>query len=118
MTSTFNDGTDNYVPILVDGFGSSSESQSIVRTLPFTGASAVVLRPGSLGSDTLRVQWATAAEAKDMRDALNAGVVWTFADTDHAALAMTFVVDGTARFEIDGGRSRWWTVFDYQEVAP
>lgn len=115
----FNDGTDDYEPVIVEGFDSASQTLSIVRKSPFSGAVSVVLRHSPPGAGHLRALWTTSAEAKAMKIALDAGVLWTFSDADHATLDMSFVVDGSAAIETDPrSPAVWWTVFDYQEVTP
>lgn len=116
--TTLDDGTDEYTPILIDGYSAAAESGNIVHAL-LNGGVAVTLRDGQEPAGRLRALWPTSAAAAAHVAALREPVIWTLADLDHSALAMSFVVVGQPTLEIDDEtRSEWWAVFEYQEITP
>ncbi|CAO1650539.1 hypothetical protein NYA9BBAC_00907 [Salinibacterium sp. NYA9b] len=118
MASTISAFGYSITPELVDGYKSSRESRNVIHTILGTNTPAVTLRTAGLRTGTLTALFKTLAEAQVLENALLAGAVLTFADTDNDGLLMDFVVDGEISVELeDDGRALWLVEFDYQEVS-
>jgi hypothetical protein len=116
--TTFNDGTDDYTPIVVNGFEASRASRTFVHSIIGTNSPAIALQPSDLRSGTLTTLWPSLADAEMFEGALASGSVWTLTDGTTTEVDMSFVVSGDVTIQLDPDSSVLGIVrLEFQEVA-
>jgi hypothetical protein len=117
--TTLSDGTTTVTPILVDGYTSTRESGNVVHTIISSVSPEVTLRAARLRTGTLRLLFATQAEAL-VGEALHAlPVVLVLADPDVSGINMSYVAHGNIEVSLDDAtRTAWIVSVDFQEVTP
>jgi hypothetical protein len=116
--TTFNDGTDDYTPIVVNGFEAARASRTFVHSIIGTNSPAIALQPSDLRSGTLTTLWPTLTDAEEFEGALAAGAVWTVSDGTTPEVNMSFVVSGDVGIQLDPDSLVLGIVrVEFQEVA-
>lgn len=117
MTTTISDGTDTLTATVMDGYNATRQSRTVLHPILGSNAPAVSLREAALRSGTHRLMFQTLTVAEDALAMLGSGYELTLADTDRANVAMTFVVSGDLRLELDDETRDLWVIeFEYQET--
>lgn len=117
MTTTISSSSDDWEPLLVDGWSEARTSRNVLHAIVGANDYAVVLRPAFLRSGTGKVLIEDEAEALALADALAAGEVMTIESDERESIDMTFVAGTVRRTLDDATRDVWWVEFDYQEIS-
>jgi hypothetical protein len=106
------------MPLLVDGYQSARQSRHVFNIVTGRAYPDVTLVPAAPRRGTLRLLYATEADALAVEN-MHAGTdVLTFADSEVPSVGMTYVVDGSITRQLDPETLVLWLVsIDYQEVT-
>jgi len=121
VASTITDGTTTLSPRLVVGYETARPLRNVIH--PIVGATtdgsvAVTLRPAGLRTGTLTLLHDTLAQAQIMEALLVQDKVFTLADSDEPAAALTFVTAvGELRVYLSDDRAAVLVEAPFQEVA-
>jgi hypothetical protein len=113
-------GVDSWEPVAVEGYVAGRRSRNVIRDILGSVDVAASLRPARRRSGTLRVLMGDdETGAFELLDALADEATWTFTHDDRLGVAMSFVLDGVARIELDSTTNNHWHLdIPYQETAP
>lgn len=117
--TTLTNGTDIVTPILVTGYESAREAQTIVHRVLGRAEPEVVLQDASLRTGTLEMLFASEADALAAEQAHAVAAVWSLTDPDRDSLGMSYVVAGgdISRVLDDETRSYWFVSVPFVEVS-
>lgn len=105
------------VPIYVLGYETTRRSQSIFHDI-IGGGQDVTLRPATRRSGTLRLLFATEAQAVAAETAHASGTVLRLQDDERTSIDMSYVLSGILVRRLDDDSRELWTLdVGYQEVA-
>lgn len=118
MSSSISDGTTSVLPLVVDGYESTRQSQNVFNNVIGRSLPDVFLNPASPRTGTLTMLFATEADALAC-EALHTGTaLLTFSDSDLPSATMTYVADGSITRRLDPeSRALWLVTVDFREVA-
>jgi hypothetical protein len=117
VTSSFSDGTTVVTPILTQGYSASRASQNVFNDVLGRNYPDVTLMPAGLRTGTLTCLFATEKDAARFEAIHSGTALLTFTDTDLPSAAMTYVVDGSVKRELDPeSLTLWLGSVDFREV--
>lgn len=118
--TTLHNGTDTVTPVLVTGYVSQRETQSVVHRIIGRADPDVSLRPAALRTGTLELLFDSEADAEAAELAHAGSAVWTLTDTDRSTVGMIYVVaDGSITRTLDDETRDYWLVaVPFVEVSP
>lgn len=117
MSTTITDGTTTVEPVLVTGWESERETRNVLHPIINRNDHEVTLRPAVPRSGTLELLFETLADAVEAEVMHAQAKEFTLTDSDHAALAMTYVAHGRIRLALDEDTRDAWTLsVGFQEV--
>ena len=114
---TANDGSsESTEPTLVLGYDTEQESMNQVYDIIGGGIAVALVRPRPR-SGTLRLFYLTEADADAARELHTRETTFSLVSSERSSIAMTYVLDGRLRVELDEEtRDRWVVEVGYQEI--
>jgi hypothetical protein len=118
MANTISNGTTTVTPLQVLGWESKQATRHIFHEILNKSSHDVTMRVSALRSGTLKLLFATAAQAETARAFHAAANVFTLSSDEVTQVAMTYIVDGSITVSLDSKSLTYWMVsIDYQEVT-
>lgn len=111
MATTLTNGTDTVTPVLVTGYESARETQTVVHRVIGRADPDISLRPAALRTGTLELLFDSETDAEAAELAHAQAAIWTLTDFDRSTVGMSYVVaDGSVTRTLDDETRTYWTV--------